>query len=139
MPLSEHEQRLLSEMEQRLVADDPRFASAMRHASTGGRPKHRLVLGGLGVAAGLGVMLVSLYAHQVPFAVLGFAMMLASAYWAITTPTRKGPQGVVSPSGKVQRPNRRRPRSAGQGGQGGFVQRMEQRWERRRETGNPDA
>ncbi|HEX5512135.1 MAG TPA: DUF3040 domain-containing protein, partial [Actinomycetales bacterium] len=27
MPLSEHEQRLLSQMEQQLLADDPRFAS----------------------------------------------------------------------------------------------------------------
>lgn len=146
MPLSEHEQRLLSEMEQRLLADDPRFASAMRHSTTGGQPKQRLALGVLGVLIGLAGMLVAIYNSMVPFAVIGFVIMLGSAYWAIAMPKRQtGPQGVVSNDGTVQPPasgrrvggSSRATRRPRRGSGEGFTQRMEQRWERRRETGNP--
>ena len=36
MPLSEHEQRLLEQMERALYAEDPKFASSLR--SSGARP-----------------------------------------------------------------------------------------------------
>lgn len=149
MPLSEHEQRLLSEMESRLLAEDPRFASAMRRSATGGQPKQKLALGVLGVLVSLGAMLVSLYNGLVPFAVVGFVAMLGSAYWAISAPRKKGARAGAAQDGSAQQP----PRGRHSGGQarrtgdaaptdrnrGGFMQRMERRWERRRDTGNPDA
>ena len=39
MPLSEHEQRLLEQMERALYAEDPKFASSLR--SAGPRPGNR--------------------------------------------------------------------------------------------------
>ncbi|HNE89871.1 MAG TPA: DUF3040 domain-containing protein, partial [Actinomycetota bacterium] len=35
MPLSEHEQRLLEQMERALMAEDPKFATSLRHGSSG--------------------------------------------------------------------------------------------------------
>lgn len=140
MPLSDHEQRLLSEMEQRLLADDPRFASTMRGSHGGAPSRKRLAVGILGVAAGLAVMLLALNAGQVIVAVLGFVLMLGGASWALTpvkrpangdnAPGTSGPQGVVGQDGNVRRPrNRNRERNQG----GSFMQKMERRWERRQD------
>ena len=150
MPLSEHEQRLLSEMESRLLAEDPRFASTMRRSATGGQPKQKLALGVLGVLVSLGAMLISLYYTQVLLAVVGFVAMLASAYWAISTPRKKASRTIDSQDGGTGQPSSRGRHSGGQQrrsndaatterSRGGFIQRMERRWERRRDTGNPDA
>ncbi len=58
MPLSEHEQRLLDQIEQALYAEDPKFASAVRSARTRSRGRRSLIFGIAGVAAGLGLVLV---------------------------------------------------------------------------------
>ena len=52
MPLSEHEQKVLQQMEQALYAEDPRFAT---HITNHGlhQNKRRMLLGGVGVIAGL--------------------------------------------------------------------------------------
>jgi hypothetical protein len=76
--------------------------------------------------------------------VLGFVLMLASAFFAVTSyraVTTAAQLGVVDPSG-VRRP----PQSAGAGSSrrqrqssGGFMARMEERWNRRRdENGRSD-
>ena len=69
MPLSEHEQRLLEQMERALYAEDPKFASSLR--SAGPRPgrRRKAVVGGLAARAGVGVgltprMTASAHAHH---------------------------------------------------------------------------
>ena len=47
MPLSEHEQRLLEQMERALYAEDPKFASALRGHDLRGRYRRRLLAAGL--------------------------------------------------------------------------------------------
>ena len=44
MPLSEHEQRLLEQMERALMAEDPKFATSLRNGSSGADPVWRLPL-----------------------------------------------------------------------------------------------
>lgn len=136
MPLSDHEQRLLSEMEQRLLADDPRFASTMRGSHGSSRSRKRLAVGGVGVVAGLAVMLAALNAGQPIIAVVGFVIMLAGASWALApvkTANANGPQGVVDEDGAVRRPRQNR---QGRNSGAGFMNRMEQRWERRQDEGH---
>ncbi|WP_395652949.1 DUF3040 domain-containing protein [Phycicoccus elongatus] len=53
MPLSEHEQQMLEQMEQALASEDPRFAHQMRGGTTLAVRRRRLVLGILGVVIGL--------------------------------------------------------------------------------------
>ena len=52
VPLSEHEQRLLDQIEQALYAEDPKFASAVRSARARSRVRRSLMLCVLGISAG---------------------------------------------------------------------------------------
>ena len=75
MTLSEHEQRILDEIEKRLKEEDPRFADVVGRVSA--HPGRRVRLGVLAFVAGF-VMLM-LFALSVWVAIAGFAVMLASA------------------------------------------------------------
>lgn len=136
VPLSEREQRLLEQMEQALSADDPKFASHMVADPARLRARRRLALGVLLLLLGAGALVAGVLIKNVPLGALGFAVMVGSGAYAIGPPGPGGPAlGSVRPDGSVQRSPRRRRRdnSAGQARpQGGFMQRMEQRWERRR-------
>ncbi|WP_432485182.1 DUF3040 domain-containing protein [Kineococcus esterisolvens] len=128
MPLSEHEQRLLEQMERALSADDPKFANAMRGSRHGRAARRRLVIGIAAVVAGLVLLVVGASTSQIWLGAGGFIVMLAGAIWAFS-PARgagartDGQPGVATP--RPPRPGRTR-RS------GSFMHRMEQRWDRRR-------
>lgn len=84
MPLSEHEERVLAEMERRLVADDPRFVArterAVQRVDRAGHPltntTRRIRRSGAGIVVGL-LCLLGLTFH-IAFGVVGFALLLAS-------------------------------------------------------------
>ena len=61
MPLSEHEQKMLEQMEQALAAEDPRFASQMKGSGFTGPRGRRAILGALGVLLGLGTVLAAVW------------------------------------------------------------------------------
>jgi hypothetical protein len=126
MPLSEHEQRLLEQIERALYAEDPKFASAVR----GGRmrkPSRRRRLQGIALfLAGLVLLIVGvavpLRLFEIPvLSVFGFLVMFAGATLAVLG----GRRGKAD----AQR--------AGDGGDRGgpgpnsFTQRMEDRFRRR--------
>lgn len=129
MPLSDREQKLLSQLEEQLLAEDPRFASTMRgnHRPRGGK---RLIIGVIGVALGL-VLIVLAVAQKVPvLAVPAFLLMLAGAWYALSRPAASADQ-TTTPSAAP----RGTPRAKQQRGQGNFLNRIEQRFERRRDEG----
>ena len=149
MPLSEHEQRLLEQMEQQLSVEDPKFASAMRGSVARAKARRRIILGALGVLVGLGLVLLGVAQGIVAVGIVGFAVMVAGAWLAITPERRKGPVGAVGPDGTTQphqpkggpagRPGKGRRGRKGRGNAGpsggSFMSRIEQRWERRRDGG----
>ena len=53
MPLSEHEQRVLEQMEHAMEAEDPKFATAMRGRTPKARQRRRIMVGSIGVVVGL--------------------------------------------------------------------------------------
>ena len=57
MPLSEHEQRLLEQMERQLYADDPKLASTLRGSGRVLRSRQRVIVGGVALLSGLGLLL----------------------------------------------------------------------------------
>lgn len=91
MPLSEHEQRLLDEIEQALYAEDPKFASSVRSAR---RPRNRartvLALSVVGVLLGLAVVLIGLTAKLILLGVLGFVLMVGSC--VVAASALRGPR-----------------------------------------------
>ncbi|HEX3003974.1 MAG TPA: DUF3040 domain-containing protein [Angustibacter sp.] len=134
MPLSEHEQRVLEQMEHAIQAEDPKFATAMRGRTPRARQRRRILLGSVGVVVGLVLVVLGVARSVVPLAVAGFVLMLAAGALAATPPRKAapGPIGAVGPDG-VTRP-RRKPRRAQRSGT--FMQRLEQRWDRRRDGGS---
>jgi hypothetical protein len=123
MPLSEHEQRLLEQIERALYAEDPKFASTVR----GGRlrkPTRRRRLQGVAVfVVGLVLLVVGVAVPQLWLAssfpvlsVVGFLVMLGGAVLAVTS---VGSAGQAAPA-KTAEPDKNR-----------FTGRMEERFRRR--------
>jgi Protein of unknown function (DUF3040) len=118
--LSEHEQKLLDQIEQALYAEDPKFASAVRSARSRSRTRRSIVLSVLGVLVGLGLVLVGLVANLIVLSVVGFVLVVAACGWAAQS-LRGHP---VTPSDGAPQPGRS-PR------QTGLRTRMEDRLRRR--------
>jgi hypothetical protein len=72
VPLSEHEQRLLEQIERALVDDDPKFASTVRTGDRRLKARRKLQLGALLVILGFAVLVGGAVARSVPLGVLGF-------------------------------------------------------------------
>lgn len=77
MPLSEHEQKILEDIERRLQQEDPRFAQQVSHHSLFAMASRRIRIGVLIFAAGF-VMLM-LFMISLWIALAGFGVMLLSA------------------------------------------------------------
>lgn len=82
MALSEHEQRMLDQIEQALLADDPKFASSVNPARI---RRRRPMLSALLLVLGVVALVVGVIATQqslllgVTISVVGFVLMVAAA------------------------------------------------------------
>jgi Protein of unknown function (DUF3040) len=126
MPLSDHEQRMLDQIESALYAEDPKFASSVRGGGLRAPTARRRLQGAALFVIGLG-MLVSGVAFKATMigtfpilSVVGFVVMFGGVVFAITGPRRSGRRDAG------QRPRQRRAKGAG-----GFTSRMEDRFRRR--------
>lgn len=139
MPLSEYEQRVLEQMERALTSDDPRLANTLQ--STGRGNALRYVLSGVGVVVGLLLLVIGAATSLTWLGVIGFVLMFAGVVFAFFGPRKKqqeGPVGVVGEDGTVQPPPgaaRSKPRKRQGGRSSGFLARLEERWENRRDQG----
>jgi hypothetical protein len=132
VPLSEHEQQLLEQMEQALYAEDPKFASQMEGAGARAAARRRMVIGGIGVVVGLGLVLAGV-STTMWLGAAGFAVMVAAVAFALTPPRRSRKLGTVQPDGTVRHdPGPRRAPRVGRRHES-LMQRLEARWERRRD------
>lgn len=82
MPLSEHEQRILDEIERRLVAEDPRFARSGTLATPRSTAMSRMRRGVVAFIGGLALLIGGLFAGTetpallIALGVAGFGVML---------------------------------------------------------------
>jgi hypothetical protein len=135
MPLSDHEQRMLDQIESALYAEDPKFASSVRGGTLRAPSARRRIQGGLLFAAGLALLVlgIPLYTSISHFflvvSIIGFVVMFGGVVFAITGPRVPGGQqqaGDAAPGAGGQRPKK------GKGASGGsFTSRMEDRFRRR--------
>ena len=146
MPLSEEELRLLEQMERALVEEDPKFASTLRGTSLRRSARRRALLAGIVFLLGIGILMTGAIAQVPVVGIAGFVVMLGSATVALTA--LRGQQSVsAEPRGAAAHPSRgftvidggrsnrvRRTRRSRQPS-GSFMERMEERWRRRREQG----
>ncbi|MCP9954965.1 DUF3040 domain-containing protein [Actinomadura madurae] len=130
MPLSEHEQRMLEQIESALYAEDPKFAHAVRSTNPQVHYKRRIVKAALGFVVGVSALMAGLVINEgtvtIAISVTGFLLMVVCCVWALTSWKRM--TGIGS-----------EPAQGGDGGRqarpakAGFMERMEERWRRRTE------
>ncbi|MBX6384721.1 MAG: DUF3040 domain-containing protein [Microbispora sp.] len=121
MPLSEHEQRLLDQIEQALYAEDPKWANTVRSSDPRSHYKRRLVKASIGFALGVVLLMVGVVAAQIWLGAAGFVVMLATCLWGLSSWKRMNGFGDTPTS---RNRGRRPPRQS-------FMERMEERWRRR--------
>ena len=135
MPLSEHEQRQLEQIEQALYAEHPRFAKAVRAADPRVHYKRRVVYAAVVFVSGVVLLPVGIATSFIAISVIGFVIMLASCYWAAISYRRMN--GMAT--GKIQFSGRKAGRKD-KGSRGrsrtGMGNRLDERWRRRQEGGD---
>lgn len=129
MALSEEEQRLLAQMEAALAAEDPKLVNTLR--GTGVRKVHRrrAAIAGVAFFAGLALLLAGMSTYLI-LSVLGFVLMVAAAVTAIYSWQHVQAGG---PDDESDAPDRLKTPHSGNDDTQGFMDKMEERWRRRRD------
>ena len=78
MPLSEHEQRLLDQIERALYAEDPKFASTVRSTDLRTHMRRRLRRAGIVLALGFVLLVAGAVTAKAVVGVAGFVVMLGA-------------------------------------------------------------
>ncbi|WP_434091598.1 DUF3040 domain-containing protein, partial [Streptomyces anulatus] len=91
MPLSEHEQRMLEQMERALYAEDPKFATALEGSGLRTYTRKRVYQAVAGFLVGIALLMAGMVAQQIWISVVGFLVMLGCAVLAVTG-WRKAPK-----------------------------------------------
>jgi hypothetical protein len=84
MPLNEHEQKILDEIERQLYEDDPKLAEMVARAVRTGRNRWKMRLAAILFIAGAVIMFASFTVSWV-IAGMGFLIMVATAGWMALT------------------------------------------------------
>jgi hypothetical protein len=132
VPLSEHEQRQLEQIEQALYAEHPRLARAMRAKDPKVHYRRRVVQAAVGFILGVGAVVAAFYLKYNWLAAAGFAIMIVSSVWAVASYRRMA--GMLTRDRKKSRERRRAAKVAPSNG--GLMERIEERWRRRQEGNN---
>ncbi len=104
MPLSEHEQRMLEQMERALYEEDPRFAAAIRDTpAPASRARRGAGLGVLVAALGVIAMVSGLVMNTPIISIVGFIAVVGGTYMAVRGVATEGRAakglGVPKPAG----------------------------------------
>lgn len=132
MPLSEHEQRMLEQMERALYAEDPKFATALEGSGLRTYTRRRVYQAVAGFLVGIALLMAGMVAQQIWVSVVGFLVMLGCAVLAVTG-WRKAPKpgeqpAAGAPTAQGSTPARRKTKQ-----HRSMMDRIEQRWQRRRD------
>nr|WP_042185776.1 DUF3040 domain-containing protein [Kibdelosporangium sp. MJ126-NF4]CEL16877.1 FIG017342: transmembrane protein [Kibdelosporangium sp. MJ126-NF4]CTQ91894.1 FIG017342: transmembrane protein [Kibdelosporangium sp. MJ126-NF4] len=127
MPLSEHEQRLLDQIERALYAEDPKFASTVRGARLRRPSRRRRFQGAALFVVGVALLVLGVVVQDFWFggfpavSLLGFLVMFFGALITLTA-IRRGNDGAAQAEGD----SKSRP-----AGRSSLSQRMEERFRKR--------
>jgi len=134
VPLSEHEQRQLEQIEQALYRQDPKFGRLVRSSDPRVHYKRKLAQAIIGVLVGAGILAAGVVTRHLYLEAAGAAVVLLSLVWALVSWRRHAAR---------VRPVHDRARVPGQGRsargrpalswRARMMERMEERWRRRQE------
>ncbi|MFW6775317.1 DUF3040 domain-containing protein [Nocardioides sp. CPCC 205120] len=142
MPLSEEELRMLEQMERALLAEDPKFASTLQGSRMRTTARKRAIVAGVLFLGGVALLMTGVVTRVEPVSIVGFLVMLGSAVFGLTAvraravpataETAADPTAGLTLIDGGRRPRRQR---GNQRHDGSFMERLEERWRRRREGG----
>ena len=116
VPLSEYEQRVLNQLEQQLASQDPSLEA--KFSSQTSPRRGRVAVGLAGGLAGLAVLVFGMVVGRMWVSLIGFVLMFAGVYWALTRPGAAKMRAVQT--SKPSKPRRQK-----------LSDRFEKRWEDR--------
>jgi Protein of unknown function (DUF3040) len=145
VPLSEEELRLLEQMERALVAEDPKFVSALRGTARRRDARRRSIIAGVVFVVGIVVLMTGAVMANTVVGIVGFVVMLGSAVVALSYWRRQGAPAAPEQAGEGETPEAgfglslleggkkskkkaAKPRPSNQS----MMDRFEERWRRRR-------
>ena len=133
MPLSEHEQRQLEQIEQALYAEHPRLARTMRAKDPRVHYRRRVIQASLGFVIGVGLLVTGILLKRTWLDAVGFVIMIASSMWAVASYRRMAGFVVDRSHGRGRGHGRTSGRKAPKQANSGMMERIEERWRRRQE------
>lgn len=146
MPLSEEELRLLEQMERALVAEDPKFASTLRGTRMRQHARRQMIAGIFAFVVGVALLMSGAVLKIIPLGIFGFVVMLASAYFTLTSwrgqsrgaALHADPRQAAAASDPGLRvvqggKSSKRSKAPKAPKHGSMMERLEERWRRRRE------
>ena len=140
MPLSDHEQRLLEQMERALYAEDPKFATSLRSGAGGRASRARAAVGVLVLLGGVTLLMLGAILPLIALGVVGFLVMVVGAtltYLGLrgraAAPAAEGDAAAAAPGAAA--PGATAPRPSPGASPSGFMGRLEDRWRKRRDEG----
>jgi hypothetical protein len=136
VPLSEHEQRQLEQIEQALYREDRRLARLVRSSDPRVHYRRRVAEALVGLALGAGMIAAGIVLTVIGLAVAGFVVILLCGIWALNNWRQMSTVALVAASGRTggQTGKRRSRRSRrGRSANGSFGERIDERWRRRQE------
>jgi len=138
VPLSEHEQRQLEQIEQALYREDRRLVRLVRSSDPRVHYRRRVVLALAGLALGAAMIAAGIVLPLIGLAVAGFVVVLLAGIWALnswrqmaTVALGEAPRG---PAGKRRRSRRAKKRGR-PAARTTMMERLDERWRRRQEGG----
>ena len=142
MPLSEHEQRQLEQIEQALYREDRRLVRLVRSSDPHVHYRRRVITALIGLVLGAAMVAAGIVLpHLIGLAVGGFVVMLLSGVWALSSWRQMATVTLGgAASGPVGKRRSRRSRRGskdrrGQTARSSMMERLDERWRRRQEGG----
>jgi hypothetical protein len=133
VPLSDHEQRQLEQIEQALYRENRRLGRLVRSSDPRVFYKRRVVQAASGFAMGAGMVAAGVVLPLIVLAIGGFVVMLLCGVWALNSWRHMaGAVLGVAGRGPAGKPRGGR-KNRGKQGRGAMMERLDERWRRRQE------
>jgi hypothetical protein len=134
VPLSEHEQRQLEQIEQALYREDRRLARLVRSSDPRVHYRRRVAEALVGLALGAAMIAAGIVLAVIGLAVAGFVVLLLCGIWALNSWRQMATValGAGPAAGQPAKRRSRRSRRA-RSPHGTFGERIDERWRRRQE------
>ena len=135
MPLSEHEQRQLEQIEQALYRENRRLGRLVRSSDPRVHYRRRVVQAASGFGVGAGMVAAGVILPMVWLAVGGFVVMLVCGIWALNSWRHMSGVALgVAGRGPAGQRKRGRQKNRGRGNnRSAMMERLDERWRRRQE------